>query len=177
MVSGNLVLRIGMHRIMATAFVALSALSVCFALLLVWVGDGQLPLSAFLLWLVTILFFEGLAYGNIGALALESLGDNAGFGATVFGCFSTLLSVPIGISIGQAFDGTVAPLVFGYVIAPAVALALMWLDKGSPWRRESSPATRWFWPESIAEERQWQVAAIRHSLLGPSIASRSSSCS
>jgi len=87
-----------------------------------------------------ISLFIGAAFGNISALALEPLGERAGMGATLFGGLSTLLALAIGVLIGQNFDGTVIPLALGFTIAISAALALMWVDGGSPWRQRAAAA-------------------------------------
>ena len=131
--NGVLVIRLGMHRLTATAFAALITLSVLF---LIWseAHGGRPPFPGLLAWLAASIFCVGAAFGNLTAMALESLGDQAGMGATLFGGFSTLLALIIGSVIGQGFDGTVSPLVLGFILGPAAGLALMWADGGSPWR-------------------------------------------
>ena len=134
-----LVMRLGMHRLTATALVMLIALS---ALFLVWseAQDGRPPFLVLLAWLGASIFCIGAAFGNISAMALEPLDENAGMGATLFGGTSTLLAMLIGVLIGQGFDGTVSPLALGFTVAPVAALALMWLDGGSPWRDRTKQA-------------------------------------
>lgn len=132
--NGSLVMRLGMHRLTASAFVALIALS---ALFLAWseMAGGRPPFPGLLAWLGASIFCIGAAFGNISAMALEPLGEHAGMGATLFGGTSTLIALLVGVLIGQGFDGTLSPLALGFTVAPAAALALMWLDGGSPWRK------------------------------------------
>ena len=131
--NGTLVVRYGMHRLTATAFAVLIALSIVFFF---WsqMHDGRPPFYGLLAWLGAAIFCVGAGFGNLAAMALEPLRKQAGMGATLFGGSSTLIAVLIGMMVGQSFDDTVSPLALGFVIAPALGLALMWLDGGSPWR-------------------------------------------
>lgn len=137
--NGSLVMRFGMHRLTASAFVVLSALSILF---LFWseTHAGRPPFIGLLAWLAASIFCIGAAFGNLSAMALEPLGAQAGMGATLFGGVSTLIALLIGSLIGQGFDGTVAPLALGFAVAPIAALGLMWMDGGSPWRERAAPA-------------------------------------
>lgn len=137
--NGSLVMRFGMHRLTATAFVVLSVLSILF---LLWsqTHGGRPPFIGVLVWLAASIFCVGAAFGNLSAMALEPLGEQAGMGATLFGGVSTLIALLIGSFIGQGFDGTVSPLALGFAIAPVAALALMWMDGGSPWRERTVSA-------------------------------------
>lgn len=137
--NGSLVIRFGMHRLTASAFVALSALSILF-LLWAQTHGGRPPFIGVLAWLAASIFCVGAAFGNLSAMALEPLGKQAGMGATLFGGVSTLIALLIGSFIGQGFDGTVLPLALGFAVAPIAALALMWVDGGSPWRERTAPA-------------------------------------
>jgi len=136
--NGSLVVRFGMHRLTASAFVVLCALSIVF---LLWSEShgGRPPFTGLLAWLAASIFCVGAAFGNVSAMALEPLGEQAGMGATLFGGVSTLIALVIGSFIGQGFDGTVSPLALGFAVAPAAALALMWMDGGSPWRERAAP--------------------------------------
>ena len=51
---------------------------------------------------------------NLNALAMEPLGHIAGVGAAMIGSLSSLISIPLGILIAGAFNGTVLPLVTGF---------------------------------------------------------------
>jgi DHA1 family bicyclomycin/chloramphenicol resistance-like MFS transporter len=131
--NGAMVVHFGMHRLTATAFVVLIALSGAF---FVWaqIHDGRPPFLGMLAWLAASIFCFGAGFGNLTAIALEPLGDQAGIGATIYGGASTLMAVLIAAVVGQSFDGTILPLALGFIIAPLLGLALMWLDRSSPWR-------------------------------------------
>ena len=65
----------------------------------------------------------GLVGANAGALAMEPLGHIAGTASAVQGMVRTIGGALIGLVIGQAFDGTTVPLVAGFAICGALALA------------------------------------------------------
>lgn len=64
-------------------------------------------------------------FGNLNALAMEPLGHIAGIAASVIGSLSTLTAIPLGILIGQSYDGTVLPLVTGFFLLGLAASVLM----------------------------------------------------
>jgi len=63
---------------------------------------------------------------------MEPLGQIAGVGAAVVGSLSTLVSVTLGGLIGQAFDGTILPMVGGFAGIGALAMAIMWWAEAGP---------------------------------------------
>ena len=134
--NGVLVEKLGMRRLTATAFACLIVASLVF---LVWARtyDGVPPFAGLLVWLAISTFCFGTSFGNMAAMAMEPLGDKAGMGATIYGFISTLIAIVVGSFVGQGFDGTVVPLAIGFAAGPAVALVLMFLDGGSPWRDRS----------------------------------------
>jgi DHA1 family bicyclomycin/chloramphenicol resistance-like MFS transporter len=71
-----------------------------------------------------------ILFGNVNALAMEPLGHIAGVGAAVVDSLSPFLATPLGMAIGQAFNGTVMPLVAGFSLLGPSALALMrWAEQ------------------------------------------------
>ena len=82
-------------------------------------------------WLLVSFFFVGVLFGNINALAMESLGKVAGIGAALVASGSLAVSVVLGGLIGQAFDGTVNPFIGGYAILSLLSLPVLhWADGG-----------------------------------------------
>jgi DHA1 family bicyclomycin/chloramphenicol resistance-like MFS transporter len=62
---------------------------------------------------------------------MEPLGHIAGVAAAVVGSFTTFISLAIGTLIGQAYDGSVMPLVSGFAGLSALSLLLMgWVERG-----------------------------------------------
>lgn len=132
--NGRLVMKFGMRLLSAIALVNLILLSFAYFLYAMAVG-GAPDLWLNMVYFIAAFLCIGFLFGNYNALAMEPLGHIAGVGAAVVGSISTLLSVPLGVFIGQVFDGTVLPLTGGFALLASMALALMtWTELGR--RRE-----------------------------------------
>jgi len=124
MLNGQLVMRYGMHRLTFTALHVIMILS--WGLLLLGLATGgHPPLWAFLAPLVAWFFCIGFIFGNINAMAMESLGHVAGSAAAVIGTLTTLLAVAFGFLTGHAYNGTVLPLVTGFAALTTVSVVLV----------------------------------------------------
>ncbi|MEM7024072.1 MAG: hypothetical protein AAF637_15990, partial [Pseudomonadota bacterium] len=78
--------------------------------------------------------------GNVNSLAMEPLGHIAGVAAAVIGTITSLMSLVIGTLIGQAYNGTVLPLLGGFTIFGLLSLGMMhWAERSRP--AVPSPAT------------------------------------
>ena len=129
--NGQLVMRYGMRTLVRLALLTLCGLSVVLAAI-AWVSNGQPALGLFMGFLLPTFFCVGILFGNMNALAMEPLGHIAGMGAAVVGSLSTLLATPLGMAIGQAYNGTLTPLVLGFAVLGLGALALMRWAEGTP---------------------------------------------
>jgi len=130
-VNSKMVIKYGMRFLSHYALTVIIVISVLF-LLLMFFMRSEPPLMFFMGYLIITLFSMGIIFGNMNALAMEPLGHIAGLGAAVVGSLSTLISVPIGIVIGQAYQQSVMPLVVGFLLCTLIALALMfWAEKGA----------------------------------------------
>jgi DHA1 family bicyclomycin/chloramphenicol resistance-like MFS transporter len=69
-------------------------------------------------------FFNGILFGNFNARAMEPMGHIAGLAAAVTGSVSGLVALAIGTPFGRAYDGTVLPLIGGYMTCGLLALAV-----------------------------------------------------
>ena len=123
-VNSRLVMKWGMRLLSSQSLMIIIAISVCFALYLGFSGTEP-PLALFMAYLVFVLFFIGILFGNMTSMAMEPLGHIAGVGAAVVGSLSTFISVPFGVLVGHSYDGSVIPLVLGFAGCCAVALGLM----------------------------------------------------
>jgi len=122
-INGNLVVRLGMHRLTYGALAAVCCLS-WLLLLLSWIGDGQPPLWQFMAVCLPWFFFIGVIFGNINAMAMEQLGHVAGSAAAVIGTSSTLMAVVLGFLVGNAYDGTLYPLAIGFAVLTSICVLL-----------------------------------------------------
>lgn len=130
--NARLVMRFGMRMLSNWATRLLTVLSLAF-LGVVWALGGIPPLWALMLYLMASFFCFGVCFGNLNALAMESLGHIAGTAAAVVGSITTFISVSAGTAVGQAYDGTVLPLVAGFgVFGLAAAVVMPWAARGTP---------------------------------------------
>ena len=123
-VNARLVLRFGMRPISTTSLVALTLIAVAF-LGVAALYDGVPPFWSFMAFGMLTFFCLGMLFGNLNAMAMEPLGHIAGIGAAVIGSLSTLIAVPIGVTMGRLYDGTLFALVGGFALLGAVSLAVM----------------------------------------------------
>ena len=126
LLNGRLVLKYGMRRIVLTAAIAKTLISL-FAFLLSFSHGGLPPLWQFLACLFAVFLCVGLLFGNLYALAMEPLGHIAGVGAAVVASTSTLIALPFGAIVGQSFDGTMYVLISAFAISGiGILVAMRW---------------------------------------------------
>ena len=133
--NARLVMHYGMRPLSWRALQVFSAVSIAFFLwagfLRVSAGAGNPPLWAVMTWGMTAFFAMGILFGNFNAMALESLGHIAGVASSVVGFLTTLISLLLGALIGQAYNGTVLPLVGGFALLGVASLLVMhWAERG-----------------------------------------------
>lgn len=113
--NARLVMRLGMHTLITRALTALVGFSLLYSIIL-FVRPEAESLWLFLTWGVFSFFSVGLVFGNVNALAMEPMGDNAGIAAAIIGAVSTVLAVAIGVPLAQLYNGSTWPLVAGFVV-------------------------------------------------------------
>jgi DHA1 family bicyclomycin/chloramphenicol resistance-like MFS transporter len=127
--NARLVMRLGMRPLSGWALKGLSLLSLGFFAIAFATG-GLPPLWALMVYLLAAFFCSGILFGNFNALAMEPLGHIAGVGAAVVGSLTTFISLFAGTLIGQAYNGTVLPLVGGFALLATASLATMtWVER------------------------------------------------
>lgn len=111
--------KIGMRRVVQSAFLALSGVSLAF---IVAISAELIPASlmffAFVLWQTAIFTSTGLTIGNLNALALEPLGHIAGLAASIVTATATILGALVAAPVSAIFDGSVPN-----VVAPVALMA------------------------------------------------------
>jgi DHA1 family bicyclomycin/chloramphenicol resistance-like MFS transporter len=146
--NAQLVMRMGMQRLARLAGSVECVLSLSF-LIAAYAFDGHPPLWLFMACMLICFFCNGILFGNYNARALEPMGHIAGVAAAITGSLSSALAVAIGTPMGRAYDGTVLPIIGGFVISSFAALTL---TEGAEWlyraerRRHGSALT----PASVA---------------------------
>ena len=112
-VNSRVVMRIGMRRL---AHGAMTAFAIVTGLwLLVGLSTG-LPLWLFLTFVAGAALSQGLAWGNIGALVMEPLGEVAGTASAVFGSVSTVGAALLAYGIQQSFNGSTTPVIAAFFV-------------------------------------------------------------
>lgn len=130
--NSRLVMRFGMRSLTRWFSLNLGGTSTIF-FVIAYLQKGHPPLWAFMLYMLISFFSLGLLFGNLNAMAMKPLGHIAGSGAAMVGSFSILLAVPLGILIGQAYNGTILPLVCGFaLLGSASALVIVKTGKRRP---------------------------------------------
>jgi DHA1 family bicyclomycin/chloramphenicol resistance-like MFS transporter len=141
--NSRLVMRLGMRRLSHAAMIGFTATAVVHLGLLLALGG--LPLPAFAGLLALTFFCFGFIMANFNALAMEPMGRIAGTASSFVGTTTTTLSAALGWAVGQQFAGTAVPLLAGFALYGALALALvLWTERGRLFRdpREAAPPGR-----------------------------------
>ena len=123
-VNSRLVLEYGMKRLVKLAALSVVALSAAFMLISL-LYQGHPPFWWLMIYLSLVFVGVGILFGNLNALAMEPLDTHAGMGASVIGSVSTFMSIPLGTMIGLLYNGTILPLVGGFLVFTALAYAVM----------------------------------------------------
>ena len=130
--NARLVMRYGMRPLSSRSLLAMAGFSILFGAI-AYVLAGHPPLWALMTYFLLTFFCVGILFGNLNALAMEPLGHIAGVGAAVVGALSTLISLLLGTLIGQGYNGTVLPLVGGFMILSiASGIVMRWIKGGQP---------------------------------------------
>lgn len=127
-VNARLVRQLGMRKLSHGGLLVIitsSAVNLVIAL----AYDGIPPLPVFAVGLTVTLFCFSMTMPNFNSLAMEPLGAIAGTASSITGVWSTLIGVVTGGFIGQQFDGTVTPLITGYLVLAIIGLGLVLLTE------------------------------------------------
>jgi DHA1 family bicyclomycin/chloramphenicol resistance-like MFS transporter len=123
-VNARLVARLGMRYLCRVALIVSVLASMLFGIYCLF---RQPDLFGFMVYLMITFFSTGILFGNLNALAMEPLGHIAGMASSLVGSVTTFISLGLGFLIGNAFNGTVLPVVAGFAILGALSLAAIWL--------------------------------------------------
>ncbi len=126
MVNARLVMRLGMRFLCRLGLIVTILTSLSF---LVWCQFHPPELWLLMGYLMVTFFCTGILFGNVNALAMEPLGHVAGLASSLIGSVTTLISLILGYFIGNAFDGSVIPLVIGFSVLGLLSLGLMFLSR------------------------------------------------
>ncbi len=112
--NGRMVMRHGMRSLSKWAVRGCMLFSAIF-LIVALLTAGHPPLWSLGVYLFCTFFCCGIVFGNYNAMAMEQVGHIAGMAAAISGTVSSLVAILIGGWIGQQYDGTILPLVYGFL--------------------------------------------------------------
>ncbi|MEM9222167.1 MAG: multidrug effflux MFS transporter [Pseudomonadota bacterium] len=127
LVNARLVEEVGMRWLSHAAALALLGMSVVAAVILL--ANGSLAFAALLGFLCFAFFLIGLILPNFNALAMEPLGAVAGTGSSFVGFVMTALGAALGSVVGQLYDETLQPIIFGFVLYSAIVVLVIALTE------------------------------------------------
>ncbi len=116
--------RFGMEKLCQKALMILVSLAIFF-LVFSYFNDGHPPLIALMLYLMCSFFCFGILFGNLNTLAVQPLGHIAGVANSVISSLQTFISVILGGSIGHYYNGTIIPVIVGFLILGLCGLIVL----------------------------------------------------
>lgn len=122
--NSKMVMRYGSQMMVKTAISTLVLIAITFAILVPNLGTAM-PLWLTMVYLITTLFCIGILFGNLNSMAMEPLGHIAGIGSAIVGSVSTFVAVVIGTLIGLRYDGTLLPIIHGFMLSGGLSLILI----------------------------------------------------
>lgn len=125
-INAKLVMRFNIEKLCLAALLVMTLLSSAFLLYLQQLAN-QPSLYQFLIFLSLVFFCFGMLFGNVTTLAIQPMGHIAGIATSVISSAQLLISVIIGASIGNAYDGSVAPLTIGFIACAALGWVLVFI--------------------------------------------------
>lgn len=123
LLNARFVERLGMRNICVFSFAFIVVASAVF--LAVHAAFTDITLWMFLAYAAVLFFTFGLVFGNLNALAMEPMGHIAGIAAALIGATSSVISIALGTFIGQLYDGTLIPLIWGFLVLGSISLFIM----------------------------------------------------
>ncbi|MCW5699385.1 MAG: multidrug effflux MFS transporter [Rhodospirillales bacterium] len=128
--NSQFVVRIGMHRLSVVALSGLVLFSFILLVTALIISDAP-PFGFFMTSCFLMFLCVGCLFGNLNALAMQSLGRVAGLGASLVAAISSLVAVALAVPVGRLYNQTVIPFASGFMIAGILAIALLALAKRS----------------------------------------------
>lgn len=132
--NARMVERVGTRRLAHAVLLAYLAATVVFLTVAV-VTDGRPALWLFLVTLAPILAAHAFLIPNLNTIAMTSMGAVAGTAASLIGFVQVGLGAALGAVLDRAFDGTVLPHSYGFLVYTLLALlAVGWAERGRMFR-------------------------------------------
>ena len=124
--NARIVGRYGLRRVGHGGALAFAVVTVGHAL---FASTGGESLTSFVLFQALAMVCFSFSTSNLGTLAMERMGPIAGTAASVQGVVGTIGGAAIGYAIGQAYDGTALPYLWGMAGCATVAFVLTMLTE------------------------------------------------
>ncbi|WP_205480634.1 multidrug effflux MFS transporter [Sphingomonas arenae] len=112
----------GLRRVGHAGTFAFAIVTVSHALIATASGE---PLWLFTLMQALAMFTFAFCSSNMGTLAMERMGAIAGTASSVQGVIGTIGGAMIGLVIGQSFNGTQLPFLWGFAICGVISAVLV----------------------------------------------------
>lgn len=122
LLNSRIVAKYGMQNICIRSTIAIIAASALFMIVNLTM---VVELWMFMVYAAIIFFSFGLMFGNLNAIAMEPMGHIAGIASAVIGATSSMISLILGIIIGQFYDNTLIPVVTGFLVFNSLSLIMM----------------------------------------------------
>ena len=126
--NASVVGRFGLRRVGHSGLLMFVGVAIVHALIAGFTGE---PLWAFVVLMGLSFVAFALTTSNLGTLAMANMAPIAGTASSFQGVTTTIAGALIGLTIGQAFDGTQLPFLMGLASCGAIALAIvLWTERG-----------------------------------------------
>ncbi len=126
LINSHLVEKLGMRYICIRAVMVMIVASL---ILLVLHAFGPISFWAYFFYGMALLFCVGLLFGNLNALAMEPMGHIAGMASAIIGASSSVIGLTLGTIIGQLYDGTLFPIICGFLVLGGAAFLIMFFER------------------------------------------------
>lgn len=124
--NGKLVARVGSQHLVLGAFGLNTILSLLILCVRLHGGEwADREFVWFCLWATATFFTQGLATGNLSALALEPAGQLAGLASSFVASIPMLLATPLAMFVGLQFQGGPKPLEFAVLVFSALGCVVV----------------------------------------------------
>ncbi len=117
-----------MLKLSMVSLIALFSASALY-LVFLFITDKYDSFFGFMLYLGVSFLFIGFLFGNLNTMAIQPLGHIAGTANSVISSLQTFISVLIGGSIGQLYDGTVIPLVTAFLVLSLLSMGMIIISR------------------------------------------------
>jgi DHA1 family bicyclomycin/chloramphenicol resistance-like MFS transporter len=122
-INARLVQRLGVVAMARAGFIGLTAVSLLMVIA-TFCAEGVLAFAVFLPLQSLAFFAIGILFGNLNALAMQTLGNVAGFGASLIASGSSLVATLFAVGFGGVYSGDTTYLAVGFFAAGLSSLVL-----------------------------------------------------